>query len=326
MTTDNRSIRENAGYESRCVGALLGTAAGDLLGAPVEGFTRGAIYEYYGEIHDIITPDGKEHPCYTDDTEMTIALAEAIADTGRVNPMECAQYYARHYNPSRRYGASAHTVLAALQHGASYKDTGQMLFREGSYGNGGAMRIAPVGLICRSLSPTELKNTVLDAVICTHSHPEGVDGAVIQARAVSLFSLAPSFRHINPADFLRELYRLSDTHNMKTHINQVNIILKEDISDNTAVKLLGNGVRAVESVPCALLAALRYGAEPEKAVIKAVNMGGDTDTIAAMTGALMGALYGDSWLPETWASALKKCPRGYDYISRLGKRLAKIAL
>jgi poly(ADP-ribose) glycohydrolase ARH3 len=84
-----------------------------------------------------------------------------------------------------------------------------------------------------------------------------------------------------------------------------------------AVERIGNGVTADEAVPLAVLAFVRSPASYENAVTEAVRCGGDTDTIAAMTGALSGALLGAERLPIAWLSRLENDARGRDYIVSL---------
>jgi len=80
--------------------------------------------------------------------------------------------------------------MGALQNGADYRKTGRIEFPNGSFGNGGAMRIAPVGLVYRNASDDVLRQTVEAALLCTHVHPEAIDGAFIQAKAISILAMS----------------------------------------------------------------------------------------------------------------------------------------
>ena len=309
--------------EARSLGILLGTAAGDILGAGVEGFSREQIVVTHGEVRDF-KPTSRGFGCYTDDTEMALALAQSIVDCNGVDGEHCSKLYADYYNPQRGYGGGAHQVLKALKDGADFRDTGRMSFSDGSFGNGGAMRIAPVGFVYRNADDATLKQAVFNAVRCTHVHPEGVDGAVVQAKATALLSLADNNEFLAPAPLLEQLSNISTTAVMKENILYLGEVLERGIPDNTAVKNLGNGIRASEAVSCAILAALRYSSTPEEAVIKSVNFGGDTDTIGAMTGALMGALHGNAWIPKRWLDNMENGKYGKDYIAGLATKLAAV--
>jgi ADP-ribosylglycohydrolase len=74
-----------------------------------------------------------------------------------------------------------------------------------------------------------------------------------------------------------------------------------------------------------LWAALRYIDDPEEAIVQAVNLGGDADTIGAMTGALVGALHGDNWFPVRWFDQLENTENGRDELIRVAGQLAMIS-
>ncbi|MCP5048555.1 MAG: hypothetical protein GY940_15405 [bacterium] len=235
-------------------GMLLGTAAGDILGAGVEGQTREQIVVAHGEVRDFLSTS-RGFGCYTDDTEMTLALSQSMVHCNGVDAAHCSQTYADYYNPRRGYGGGAHTVLKALKDGADFRDTGYISFKEGSFGNGGAMRIAPVGMVYRSATNETLKKAVFDAVRCTHVHPEGVDGAVVQAKAAALVTGFNNASGFAPFPFLDALANISTTSIMRENVSYLRDVLRKDIPDITAVRNLGNGIRASEAVSCALLAA-----------------------------------------------------------------------
>jgi poly(ADP-ribose) glycohydrolase ARH3 len=305
------------------MGVLLGTAVGDILGASVEGYPAEKIQTLFGELRDFIEV-ADCFGCYTDDTEMTLALAQSLIDRQGIDGAHCAMMYAGFYSPFRGYGSGAHEVLKALKNGADYRETGYLTFREGSFGNGGAMRIAPLGLVYRHTDNDTLKKQVFEAVRCTHVHPEGIDGAVVQAKAVALMAGTNEISEFNTNTFLETLYEIASTAIMKEKILYLRSLLHKEVSDKIAVTHLGNGIRASEAVSCALLATIRYYNEPEEAVIKSVNFGGDTDTIGAMTGALMGALHGSYWLPARWLDNLENSSYGKEYMIQLAPKLAAL--
>ncbi len=310
-------------YKEKCIGSLLGKAVGDILGSGIEGFPHEAIARRFGEVKDFL-PTGRGFGCYTDDTEMALALAQSIVECKGVDAAHCAQSYAEFFHAWRGYGGGAHVVLNALKQGADYRETGTMVFPEGSYGNGGAMRIAPVGLVYHKSNDETLKKVVFEAVRCTHVHPEGVDGALVQAKAVALLTNIENPTDFDPAAFLETLKQISTFEMMQAKILYLQEVLKKDIDDNAAIAHLGNGIRASEAVACALLATIRYHAVPEDAVIKGVNSGGDTDTIGALTGAQIGALHGKDWIPARWLDNMENEEYGKDYIIKLAIDLSRI--
>jgi len=309
-------------FEDRCIGCLLGTACGDILGADVEGWRVTDIRETFGEVRDF-GDSGRGFRCYTDDTQMTVALATSLVECGRVDAEHVSAKYAEFYEPWRGYGGAAHRVMQALQQGADYRDTGRIQFPEGSFGDGGAMRIAPVGLVYRHAAPEALHLAVEDALVCTHVHPEGIDGAFIQATAVATAATT------EPADFdpqrlLTELNEASRTTIVQAKLEILSRSLHENDSDQSVVDKVGNGIRASEAVAAAIWAFLRYGETPEECVIRAVGFGGDTDTIGAMAGALVGALHGASWIPARWYDNIENGQHGRDEIVALARELAAL--
>jgi len=87
-------------FEDRCIGCLLGTACGDILGAVVEGMAAGEIRETYGEIRSFQATN-RGFGCFTDDTQMTLALATSLVEVGRVEASHVSAKYAEFYEPWR---------------------------------------------------------------------------------------------------------------------------------------------------------------------------------------------------------------------------------
>ncbi|NIM13797.1 MAG: hypothetical protein GTO45_17135 [Candidatus Aminicenantes bacterium] len=312
-------------YKEKCIGVLLGTAVGDILGASVEGYPREAIRNAYGEVRDF-WDSGRGFGRYTDDTEMALALAQSLVECNGVDGEHCAQAYANYYNPWRGYGGGAHVVIQALKQGADYRETGTIQFRDGSFGNGGAMRIAPVGVVYHNKTDEELKTVVFEAIRCTHVHPEGIDGAVAQAKGTALLTSLEHPADFTPKAFLEAILEICSTEIMIKKIRYLQTVLGEDVLDDTVIRHVGCGIRASEAVSCALWAAIKYYNDPEEAVIKSVNFGGDTDTIGAMTGALMGTLHGKDWIPKRWLDNMENRTYGRDYMIKLGTELSGVTL
>ena len=310
-------------FEDRCIGCLLGTACGDILGAGVEGWPAAEIRETFGEIRDFAQSD-RGFGSYTDDTQMTVALATSLVECGRVDAEHVSGKYAEFYEPWRGYGGATHRVMQALQYGADYRGTGLLQFPDGSFGNGGAMRISPVGLAYRHATPEVLHQAVEGALVCTHVHPEAIDGAFIQAKAVAVAATTEP-AEFDPQRLLVELHEASRTDILRAKLEAVSRGLRQDDSDLFVIAKVGNGIRASEAVAAAIWAFLRYGKTPEECIIRTVGFGGDTDTIGAMAGALVGALHGTSWIPARWYDNIENGQHGRDEIVGLARGLSEIA-
>ena len=307
----------------RCAGSILGTAFGDALGAGVEGWTSEEIKNEYGEVCDYIgCRMGAGY--YTDDTQMTLAMLRSIVRTGGIDGADCAACCAEAFDPERGYGRSASEIMKALNEGTSYTETGNMLFPDGSYGNGAAMRIAPVGLLCGEMDPSLMRSWVFESVRSTHTHDEAVDGALVLAAVIGCLSRLVDASGFDPSAFLLGLSPYCRTMELRSRIMLAARLLGEELTPEEVVAQLGNGVRTLESVPTALYTAFRYIDDPEQALVAAVGYGGDTDTIAAMTGAVVGALHGADLFPRRWHDGLERGTHGYETLRDLSSQLAKM--
>jgi poly(ADP-ribose) glycohydrolase ARH3 len=211
--------------------------------------------------------------------------------------------------------------MRVLRGGGDHRGTGRLQFPEGSFANGGAMRVAPVGLAYRHASDGVLYRAVEDAILCTHVHPEAVDGALVQAKAVAIVAtiMPESF---DPLGMLDSLTALCRTETMRGKLEMLADSIAHEDEDIFVIARVGNGIRAIEAVAATLWAFLRYGQQPEECVIKAVGFGGDTDTVGAMAGALVGAMHGSSWIPSRWFENIEHGVWGRDEILSLARQLA----
>lgn len=305
-------------------GCLLGGLCGDVLGAPVEGLSAAQIRQLHGRVTGII-PGADGLARYTDDTEMTLALARSLVRCdGRVDAADCATAYVEAFDPQRGYGRGAVTVLQALQKGNNWQETGELLFPGGSYGNGAAMRIAPVGLLSGTEPPALLRQAIKDAVAATHVHPEAIEGAVLLARTIGLArDLAPDGTD-QLQQVLPNLRRMCLHGELTEQLLLVAELLQRQVTVAEAQCQLGSGVRTLESVPFAIYLALRYSAVPLEGLLAAANAGGDTDTVAAMTGAILGTLHGAGMFPDTWLGGLERGENGLEGLLEVADGLYRI--
>ena len=290
----------------RRLGALLGTFVGDALGMPFEGAPPFAASEPL-DFQDTRLGVGT----YTDDTQMMIAVAEVLRDFGAVDETHLAKRFLDSYEPRRGYGAGTTQVFALRQRGVPVSKAATQIFRGGSFGNGAAMRIAPVGA---HFSDDE-KRLILEAVRSarvTHAHPPGIEGAVLLAAAVGSAvrgedALAAAREHAREPEF-------------QEAITGVEGAVGERWPPDRVAGTLGSDASALGSVPAALVSAIR-STSLEEACTFAVNVGGDADTIAAMAGAVAGARFGASSIPHRWLANLENSGKGRDYVKQLAADL-----
>lgn len=264
--------------EDRFVGCLLGLALGDALGARHEG---GLVARGLWALLGIGKPGVLR---FTDDTAMALGLARSLSARRGLDADHLAATWARDARWTRGYGPGALAVLRRVRRGEPWATASRAVFPDGSYGNGAAMRAAPLGLWFHDDAAALDAGATLAASI-THAHPLGIEGGVLMARATAA-SLA------GPLD----LARLRASCREPTFCEK--LAVADDLTLDVAEvrRRLGCGVAALESVPTALHLARRFDAfEPMLAF--AITLGGDVDTIAAMAGALIGARHGTAVLP-----------------------------
>lgn len=310
-------------------GALLGTFVGDALGMPVEGWPRQAIRERFGhlgrEVREMM--DARLGlGTYTDDTQMTLALAEALLDSprGEIDLDHVARRFAESYRAERGYGGNTRRVLsgirAALGKGEPWRDVVERHRPPGgSWANGAAMRVAPVALAFYPQQGATARAAEAQAEVTGHSHPIGRSGARLQALAVlGALRRGAQDRPIEPAEFLEEVGGvLPEEYRQALEWIGENL----DAGSEAAARALGVSGRASESVPAALWAFLSRHQDPEEVIVRAVSLGGDADTLGAMAGALAGAYHGASTLPERWVGVLEDGEHGRSYAEDLADRL-----
>ena len=324
-------------HKTRCIGSLLGTAVGDVLGANVEFFSRSEILHEHGQLVDFLDSPARPKGMFTDDTEMTIALAASLVACGALDAHHCATAYARAFvtPPQRGYGPSVSKLLHMLAGGADYRTTGRAIHPEGSYANGGAMRIGPVGLAFRNAPQDVLYRAVELALLCTHVHPEAVDGAFIQAKTISELCRWKDVSEARVSELLAQLQSLARTEPMRLRMGLILEGMTQGWSDEEFLDKVCTPnefgeqfqIHAAEAVACALWAFANEWNRPEACVIRAVMLGGDADTVGAMAGALAGALHGVDWLPNRWFQALENGPGiGRDYLMTIGRQLGELDL
>jgi poly(ADP-ribose) glycohydrolase ARH3 len=296
--------------KSKFRGALLGTAVGDALGAPVEGRSMEMVRSVYDNEKEWEMVEGR----YTDDTEMMIGVAESLIRNKGFNGADMANTFIQNYNANRGYGPGSTGALRLIREGERWDTASKKLFGgEGSYGNGAAMRIAPVGLFYYD-DTDALRDAAYNSSMITHSHELGKAGAALQAFAIALAVRGQK------EGMLSELNEFAQNDVYKEKIRLIGMLLDKAPTKKEVIAKLGNGMAAFNSVPTASYSFLHAGSF-EEGVVYAVSLGGDTDTIGAMTGAISGAYYGDGAIPREWVEQLEAGEKGKRYIKMLADKL-----
>ncbi len=273
----------------RFVGCVLGLATGDALGAPYEGGpAERLLWRLIGR-----TSDGCLR--WTDDTQMALDLAESLLAEGEVCPGDLARRFASSYRWSRGYGPGATRVLRRIRRGEPWEAAAKAVYAAGSYGNGAAMRAPVLALFFPHDRDQVIAAARLSARV-THTHPLGIEGAVMIAVAAQALlqdaSVKDTVAYVRAACELPEMSRRLET--ISDWLGTEQQPRPRDVA-----RRLGNGTAAPASCPTALYVALRHIRKPFEEMMQfLIACRGDVDTLASMAGALWGIANEDNRLPS----------------------------
>lgn len=233
---------------------------------------------------------------WTDDTHMALSIVEILKTYGQIDQDALAQAFARRFTqePYRGYAGGAMWLLAQVANGVDWHEISPRLFGNGSYGNGAAMRVAPLGGYFYDDLKRAAHEAQLSAVV-THAHPEGQAGAIAVAVAAGIAANKP---HPTGYDFLKEVLLYVPEGVTKERLQAAMQIPPEDL--HAAILKLGTGkeVTAQDTVPfCIWSAAYRLDSFEDALWWTAKGMG-DCDTTCAIVGGIV-ALSAPK-IPDLW--------------------------
>ncbi len=291
---------------TRFQGCLAGLAVGDALGMPAEGMSREEIVRHFGGIADLVDgwlPAGST----TDDTAQALMLAESLAEKGHLDPHDVmARFLAWYRGGPPGMGLHTRRVLSLVAAGRPWWEAVEEAERAGApytAGNGSLMRCAPVALrYCRDIG--RLLEASHDSSRLTHPHP--------------LARYACAFLNVLLSRLLRgygKLEALSYAMEAMAHAPYELLERMEDVPGLEAAAVPTSGF-VLDTLQCAVWAWWHHQ-DFAQALLTVVNLGGDTDTNAAVTGALMGAHLGLEAIPRRWRERVAQVPRCLELAERL---------
>ncbi len=246
---------------------------------------------------------------YTDDTEMALSIVDTLWRYRRLEPDALARGFAQRYTPWRGYGAGAHQLLRSLQLGADWQTLAPQMFGgTGSYGNGAAMRVAPLGAYFADDLEAVRENAILSAQP-THTHPEGIAGAVAVAVAAALAYQVGEGESMTPEQFLKQVAENVPDSETRSGINQA-VEIPVTVSPIKVAKQLGAGYRisAQDTVPFALWCAARHLDDYEEAFWATISGLGDMDTTCAIACGIVALSARQPGIPQAWLEAREPFP------------------
>ncbi len=318
---------------------LLGCAIGDTLGMPVEGWKKEQIKKYVGRIIEPIDPiivadssgkqiekdeygklkfysKGLKKGEWTDDTILTIALAESLGEKGYPDINDIAQKQLKAYEDSIRpdnsdpgFGKTTRDAFENLKKGISPLNSGVI----GGPGNAPAMKMSPLGLYMDATGNYNLGLTKAEHIgRITHLDPRSIALGIVQAHAI--YTL---LQNVSREEFLDSVLEVSSKYE-KPLTKEFNVYEKGNLTsrikwirDNkdseceTAFNLIKNSSLGFESYPFSLFMLQKYWNNTLEGLIETVNFGGDCDTTGAIYGTLAGAKDGMIF-KEDWINVLDK--------------------
>ena len=269
---------------------MLGAIIGDIVGS---------VYEF-NNTKRIDFPFFSERCSYTDDSIMTIAVAEWLLTDNEHTHESLERIMVRYADsfefPMGGYGGGFAQWLFHPENLIDYK-TGEIAGRRvpyNSWGNGAAMRASAVGWKFRTLEETERVAAISASI--THDHPEGIKGA--QATAAAIFMARSGYNKQEIKDYIERRFG----YDLGTHTDEIR-------------KTYGWEDSCQGTVPPAIRAFLD-SKDFESAVRIAVSLGGDSDTLACITGGIAEAYYGE--IPrEIFKTAVDMLPESFLYVLKI---------
>jgi ADP-ribosylglycohydrolase len=244
---------------------------------------------------------------YTDDTAMAISIVETLFTRQRIDQDDLIARFVNAFaaEPRRGYGPGVMRLLVDVAHGADWRTAAQQMFDgEGSMGNGGAMRVAPLGAFFADDLDMTAEQARMSAEV-THAHPEGKSGAIAVALAAALAARTTIDSSLaSPERLFREVIsRLPDGTTRTILLQAASLPAKTRPSE--VVDVLGNGSRilAFDTVPFCLWCAFHNLESYVDAMWTCVSAGGDVDTTAAIVGGIVALSAGPDAIPSEWIRA-----------------------
>ena len=238
---------------------------------------------------------------WTDDTAMTLEIVANLREFDEIDPDALARGFARRYTaqPNRGYGGAMFELLPAIGAGDWRVEAPKLFEGTGSFGNGAAMRAAPIGAYFAD-DPERVAEQARRSARVTHAHPEGVAGAVAVAMAACFMARARDLDADEELDLIGEVLPYLPDSEVRLRLTQAQNM--DDATSEQVAEVLGSGqaVTAMDTVPFCLWCAHHEGAYFEEALWHTVAGLGDRDTTCAIVGGIVGARVGVAGIPAEW--------------------------
>ncbi|MEI6058947.1 MAG: ADP-ribosylglycohydrolase family protein [archaeon] len=313
---------EKEALEGKVSGAIFGLAIGDALGFPIE-FTRKTLWKDETDTKEMDL-ERKPIAIYSDDTQMSIAVANALISTPKPYELEATMANVRGEfvrwlkspDNNRAPGMTCLEGTKNLERGIEWKKSWVI-----SRGCGTAMRTAPIGVLFYN-NPQKLIEIASATSVCTHAHPTAVASGIATAYLTAL-----ALKGEDPNTYIQRVVEIAksqfgkDSKEFVGKIKQVDEVLK--IKDKyKALTTLGEGWTGHEAVAIALYSFLRNPRDFKKTLVTSVNHNGDSDSTGCIAGAISGAYNGVDSIPKRWIASIEN----KNGLEKISKDLTKLTL
>ncbi|MCL6477508.1 MAG: ADP-ribosylglycohydrolase family protein [Peptococcaceae bacterium] len=310
-------------YE-RIVGGITGVAIGDALGVPVEFKIRRDLHD--DPVTDMIGYGTYNQPpgTWSDDTSLTLCLAESLSEAG-YNPDDIAKRFVKWYREGYMtpygeafdIGGTTRQAILRLEEGVDPVHAGPA--DERSNGNGSLMRILPAAMYFSESDESDMVKAVCSISRITHGHPRSQLACVFYSLLAKELLKGEDFMGaygnvINRLPALAQCFNLAGE---LPHFSRILTGMLEGLAEND----INSDGYVVSTLEAALWCLLK-GTNFSETVLKAVNLGSDSDTTGAVAGGLAGIYYGLGSIPRKWLDVLAKV----EDVMVLSNKLAAVIL
>lgn len=303
----------------KSIDMLLGIAIGDAYGGPFENIPRKWINpRAIGvEKYQVNPYKGNKPGHYTDDTQMSIALAELIFMDEQFSHLNLAQHFKGAYERDKRPGYST-TTRKTLEESVDAADFLRKVNRN-SERNGSAMRSVPLGIIT---DINRLQNHAAMNSGSTHNTPSAITASAAVALASHYF-FHTTHDERKVFDFCLDNLHDFDKDSVK-YLSMVSRMkqLNEHLLFGTENREYGVPIHGLRTAAAVLYILRDYGRDPSRLLKESILLGGDTDTVASISLGIAASRNGLDRLPDFLKSELENGPYGTDFLTTTAKRLA----
>ena len=328
-------------------GMFLGIAIGDALYMPVETWSAEQIADKHGRLTSYIRPDGhkwfdgRDAGTWTDDTQLTLVVAESLIAKGKIDLDDLAS---RHVESLRKdgdrgFGGTTREAIKNLASGVHWSKSGKSKNPKHGIGNGMTMKVAPLGAFRASAIWSELwveeRSKFIDNLVhftlMTHNSKMAVESTLAHVYATDICLNHDPIKDFPLESFFKQIIKMSDFINYRSPTAEPELTLTsrlemlrrfkvESLTQDVIISAFDSGTSYVyDSLPFSYAFLIRNPRSIET-LYDVGNAGGDTDTNASIVGGLLGALNGTSIFPQHLIDGLWQKERIIDTADRFYDR------